>query len=202
MFHSVADDVGRATMQQEWAYKAAVSEKVYHPHWRAILPQFVCYALLMSCSLWFFDHVPLLGNSESHSVLHYVFSGLFYALYMSIFSWAIPSLSVSPTGLVCRSWRGYTLYATWTDIAGIGARPRRWLFIGRDGLYLHRGYWQPFWNTRKRAERGPMIPFIPLSYFDPQWRNHEIGQTLRQHAPWLFTDVATRNGTLPRLSNH
>lgn len=183
-------------MQQEQNHAAPALQKIYRPHWRAILLRATLAAIVFELLLQLIDFIPALRGSDSfRSLSNIAIGGMVYAFFIGIFVHTGTSLTINWDGIVFRSQERATLYASWNDIAGIGQRPPQWLFYGRDGLYLHHGYWEPRWFEVKRAERGPKIPFIPLALFDPQWQDHEIGHTLRLHAPWLF-DGSTPNASL------
>lgn len=93
---------------------------------------------------------------------------------------------VSRNGLVWHSL-GFTLSTSWEDIEGISHRVygfsiQEGLAVTRLRLRLHNpvGFLPTAWHS------PPVKPFIPLSCFVPNWRDSELGQQIKKHAPHLF----------------
>jgi hypothetical protein len=82
-----------------------------------------------------------------------------------------------------------TFKVEWEGIDRIG---RRWF---TDGLIIHSGYLVSLRNTFPSNIKAYSIPFpfydfIPLSWFENNWRESELGQQIKQYAPNLFEKSA------------
>ncbi len=94
---------------------------------------------------------------------------------------------VSKQGIVWHS-TGFTLQASWEDVQKISYRV--YGFSLQEGLAVRRlsvhinnfgvGYLPNPWQI------PPFRPFIPLSCFLDHWRDSELGDEIKQHAPHLF----------------
>lgn len=79
---------------------------------------------------------------------------------------------------------GLTFNAKWKDIEGIGKNlliPILYegLLIDPDQIRMSEWWLGSYANWSRKA-------FIPLSCFSNNWRDSELGQQIKQHAPHLF----------------
>lgn len=78
---------------------------------------------------------------------------------------------------------GYIVEIEWSHIKRIGKYKN--LFWKYEGLYLSKSEGTvTVWFPGVRFDRSEV--FIPLSIFAENWRDSELGQQIKQHAPHLF----------------
>lgn len=92
-------------------------------------------------------------------------------------------LIVSPEGIEYYQV-GYSVCTTWNNLAKIGEIPAGRIMV--EGLILHeQALFVDKWlaGVKYIQTRGKVIP---LSLFQRDWRNSELGQEIKKYGPHLF----------------
>lgn len=92
-------------------------------------------------------------------------------------------LEVSPEGIEYFQM-GYRLKTTWDNIERIGMIPMGLLMA--EGLILRESALQGKIFGRKNLERNRLDRAIPLTLFQPWWREGDLGEEIKRYAPRLI----------------
>ncbi len=113
----------------------------------------------------------MFDNLYSFTNIYHILVILFFGYEIYFFGKIIliSRIIVSEMTITYKS-HGPRLVANWNDILRIGSKDR--LFVHMEGLYI--------------PGKSNSNDFIPLSYFSNNWRDSELGQQIKQHAPHLF----------------
>jgi len=91
-------------------------------------------------------------------------------------------LTLSPEGIAYQI-PARTITANWQDVERVGCL---------HSLLWRRQIGEGLWLTGYRVTDGSPTrwmfadAFVPLAWFDQDWRNGALGDDIRQYAPWLF----------------
>ncbi|MEW6031091.1 MAG: hypothetical protein ACOYZ8_14430 [Chloroflexota bacterium] len=123
---------------------------------------------------------------------HFVFPLTIFVFLIEAIRFAFEFFQViviNPIEITYRA-SGYTVSVHWKDVTRIGQRS----ILKYDCLFVDKStegvkIWLPgtLW--------GEAEAFIPLSHFEKNWRDSELGQQIKQYAPHLFQgaeDVPSR----------
>ena len=102
-----------------------------------------------------------------------------FFLYMVYYT----RLKVSPEGIEYFQL-GYRLKTTWENIERIGMVPTG--MQTAEGLILRESALQGKALGRKNLERNRLDRAIPLTFFQPRWREGGLGEEIKRFAPHLF----------------
>jgi hypothetical protein len=110
----------------------------------------------------------------------YSLSSFFLGL-LSIYGY-FQSIKITSNKISYRMF-GYNVEIEWHNIKRIGEYKN--LFWKYEGLYLSKSEGTvTVWFLGARFDRSEV--FIPLSIFAENWRDADLGQQIKQHAPHLF----------------
>ena len=137
------------------------------------------YASLILLLVFLFGVV--LGRLEA-CTLPFVIPGTLVAAYFFHLAYYI-RLEVSPESVEYFQM-GYRLKTTWDNVERIGMIPMGLLMA--EGLILRESALQEKILGRKNLERNRLDRAIPLTLFQPWWRESDLGEEIKHYAPYLF----------------
>jgi len=103
-----------------------------------------------------------------------------YFLVATVYRGLFDRVTILSGGIEYKTF-GYTIFVEWSNISNIGSYQMKLhkldgIFANEEGNKLK--VWFPSGIKMKT--------FIPLSMFDKNWRESELGQQIKKYAPHLF----------------
>lgn len=146
------------------------------PNRRGIIFMYAGFILLIV-----FIFGVVLGKLES-CTLPFVIPLTVVAAYFFYMAYHI-RLEVSPEGIEYFQM-GYHLKTTWDNVERVGMIPMGLLMA--EGLILRESALQGKMLGRKNLERNRLDRAVPLTLFQPWWRENGLGEEIKRYAPHLL----------------
>ncbi|MBI5935246.1 MAG: hypothetical protein HY867_16215 [Chloroflexi bacterium] len=158
-------------------YFAATTQKLLYTLWGIFFLAFSVFSGYATFVSWFSNALD--SSYRITSPLFFLIS--LYWVFRCFYRGYRESIILSEKGIEYNSF-GYVVGVKWESMKRLGFR---W-----DDNYRSTGVFASEYSVTKKIWSPNMFKevFIPLSKFSNNWRDSDLGQQIKQHAPHLFEE--------------